>query len=88
MAVRKISDGKEVVWPKSAKLHKEIKPNIEEVMKKNKEFKPKALYNDVVPPKKRLVKTMMFDYLVKKFSLYFHGGSSSARASKAHKGKK
>lgn len=100
MAVRKIPDvettlkanpnpdAKEL-WENTDR-QKEIKPNSDKMMKKKKEeeFKPKALNNDVYPHKKRLVKTMIFHYMVEKISVFFHGQSSSARASKTHMGKK
>ncbi|PON65334.1 hypothetical protein TorRG33x02_271000 [Trema orientale] len=94
MAARKISDVgtimkmnpnpyEKVVLAAKTELEKEIKPNPVE-MNKKKEFKPKT--GDVFPAKKRLVKTMIFKYIVKKCSVFFHGGSCSAKASKAHKG--
>ncbi|PON77919.1 hypothetical protein PanWU01x14_022730 [Parasponia andersonii] len=42
--------------------------------KMKKEFKP--IYGDVVPAKRELVKTMMFNYMFQKFSSVFHYGSS------------
>ncbi|PON65336.1 hypothetical protein TorRG33x02_271020 [Trema orientale] len=96
MALRKISDIETItkmnpnpdekeVWPKTA-LQKEIKPDPVENMKKknNKEFKPKT--GGVFPAKKRSVKKMMFDYIVERCSVFLHGGSSSAKPNKTHKG--
>ncbi|PON51435.1 hypothetical protein PanWU01x14_216790 [Parasponia andersonii] len=97
MAVRKISDIETItkmnpnpdekeVRPKTA-LQKEIKPDpVEKMMKKknNKEFKPKT--GGVFPAKKRSVKKMMFDYIVETCSVFHHGGSSSAKPNKTHKG--
>ncbi|PON51957.1 hypothetical protein PanWU01x14_212000 [Parasponia andersonii] len=68
MALRKIQETKMVLNRNPDKV------SGGKLNKMKKEFKP--IYGDVVPTKRRLVKTMMFNYMVLKFSSVFHYGSS------------
>ncbi|KAM6564948.1 hypothetical protein CsatB_024946 [Cannabis sativa] len=73
MGMKQNPDGKKA-WPKTELQNYYTNPN------KKKKFQPKAnnsvINHGIFLPKKRLVKTMMFKYIVKKFSVIFHGRES------------
>ncbi|PON51434.1 hypothetical protein PanWU01x14_216780, partial [Parasponia andersonii] len=83
MAARKISDVETIMKMNPNPDENEVKPNPNDTIMKKEEFKPKT--GSVFPAKKRLVKTMMFEYIAEKSSVFFHGGSSSTEPTKTQK---
>ncbi|KAM6592023.1 hypothetical protein CsatA_014628 [Cannabis sativa] len=75
MAPRKISDFERAMKLNQTPSQNESKVSnpdeISKTKKKKKEFKP--IICDVNPPKKKLVKTMAFEYIAYKLISSFHG---------------